>query len=108
MSDFDNLDGIGGKVDREQVEESLDMLRRCVSLMETDREELITVIRVLEVLYDAEPDRPTTDEARKAVEVIENVSSEDVVSLEPEHVDEVLTEGLIQLRLAQKLEPKED
>lgn len=101
MSEFENLDGIGDDVDGKQVDEALSILRASMSLMETDRENLYNCIRALEVLYDREPERPDAEDGRIVYEVLENVDEENVTSLDPSHVDDVLLETLIEVRKAQ-------
>lgn len=106
MSEFENLDGIGDEVDGEQVDEALSILRASMSLMETDREKLYNCIRALEVLYDREPERPNAEDGRIVYEVLENVDVENVTSLDPPHIDDVLRETLIELRKAQGTAPE--
>jgi len=101
MSEFENLSGIGDDVDGEQVDEVLTILRTAMSLMETDTDELYNCIRVIEVLYDREPDRLDSEDGRLVYEVLENVNADEVTALEPSYVDEVLRDTLIELRSAQ-------
>ena len=98
MSDFEHLDGIGDEVDDEQVESALQTLMKMESILEADRERVYEARRVLEVLYDKEPERPSPYEKQNLIAVIENVDVENVNSLEPEWVDENLTNALVELR----------
>lgn len=106
MSDYKNLDGIGNEVTEEQVEMTLDVLRRMMSQMETDSMEVYDCVRVLEVLYDEEPEPPSETEMLMAFEVVSNVDPDEVKSLEPKYVQKKLAETQAQLRKAESASPE--
>lgn len=90
MNDLDPLNGIGSDVESYEVATALRVLKDSMSLMEVDEDEMYDIIRVLEVIYDAEPARPNEEGIELVRRVIENVDFDEVTSLEPEYVEERL------------------